>query len=73
VRPSRAASYRTQLRADVAHLTRSLLGEIALSKGAELRPVVTSTSEHAMTQPLNLEDILEAARRLPRKAQVELV
>jgi len=26
-----------------------------------------------MAQPLNLEDILEAARRLPRKAQVELV
>lgn len=26
-----------------------------------------------MAQPLKLEDILEAARRLPRKAQVELV
>lgn len=26
-----------------------------------------------MTQPLKLEDILEAARQLPRKAQVELV
>lgn len=26
-----------------------------------------------MAQPLNLEDILEAARRLPREAQVELV
>lgn len=26
-----------------------------------------------MTQPLKLEDILDAARRLPRKAQVELV